>query len=78
MKPVAYGGLRHLRKQTLGIPQQQELHVTLAAKFIFEASRGQPKSAAFALYDCPTGSGFTAHEQRNADETFIAYDRDLG
>jgi hypothetical protein len=40
MKPVAYGGLRHLRKQTLGIPQQQELHVALAAKFIFEASRG--------------------------------------
>lgn len=69
---IAYRSLSHLRDQGLRIAQQQELHLAVAVELILEQLSDQLVSVAGALHDRPAGGGFTAHEQRDADEAFVA------
>jgi len=73
---ITHGGLRHLRDQGLGVAQQQKLQRPISMEFVLELLSDQPVSVAGALHDRPTRGGFTAHEQRDADEAFV--DRDSG
>ena len=75
--PVADCSLGHLRDQRLRVAQQQNLHPAVAMELVLQLLAGQPVSMAGALYDRAARGGFTAHEQRDADETLVAHHRDL-
>src|SRR5580658_7822831 len=69
---ITHRGLRHLRDQGLGVAQQQDLHLTVAVELVLELLPDQLVSISSALHDRPAGGGFAAHEQRDADQAFVA------
>src|ERR1700694_858095 len=74
---IAHCGLRHLRDQGLRVAQQQNLQRPISMELVLELLSDQPVSVTGALYDRPTWGGFTAHEQRDADEAFVADHRNF-
>jgi len=74
---IAHRGLGHLRDQGLRIAQKQELQLAVAMELILEMLSDQTVGVAGALHDRPARGDFTAHEQRDADEAFVADDRDF-
>ena len=77
MVAVADRGLRHLRDQRLGIAQQQLLHRSGAIEFLLQQMARQPVGVARGLHHGRARRGFAAHEQRNADDAFVAHSRDF-
>jgi len=77
MVPVANGGLRHLCDQSLGVAQQQSLNRARAMEFLFKNTRTQSICHTCTLHDRSVRRRFTAHKKRNADQPFIAHDRNL-
>jgi len=75
--PVADRRLGHLRDQRLHVAQQQDLHLAVAMELLLEQLCGQTVSVTCALHDRLTRSAVAAHEQRHADETFVAHHRDF-
>ena len=78
MVPVAGRGLGHLRDQRLGVAQQQALHQAGAIEFLLQQARSQPVTVARGLHHGRAGRGIAAHEQRNADDAFVAHARGFG
>ena len=75
--PIAHGGLRHLREQRLRVTQQQVLHGPTANEFLLEALATQLVSMARTLHHCAVRRRFTTHEERDANDAFVADYRDL-
>ena len=74
---VANRRLRHLGDQRLGVPQQHVQQIAMTVELVFEALAREPIRRARTLDDRTIRRGFTAHEQRHADRTLVAYHRDL-
>src|SRR5579863_1950672 len=74
---IAHCGLGHLRDQGLRVAQKQKLHRPISMELVLELLSDQPVSVTGALHDRTTGGSFTAHEQRDADEAFVANYRDF-
>src|SRR5665213_1125482 len=74
---IAYSSLGHLSDQGLCVTQHEKLHVAVAMELVLEPLADQPVSAAGTLNDCAARGGFTAHEQRDADDAIIAYGCDF-
>src|ERR1700731_3528727 len=77
MMAITHGGLRHLRDQGLRVAQQQKLQRPISMELVLELLSDQAVSVAGALHYRPTRGGFTAHEQRDADEAFVADHRNF-
>ncbi|MNI44024.1 hypothetical protein D3C73_983750 [compost metagenome] len=75
--PIAHGGLGHLRQERLRVAQQQVLHGPAPVELVFQGLAFQLIGRTRALNDGAAGCGFSAHEERNADDAFIADHRDL-
>ena len=76
--PIADRRLRHLRDQRLGIAQQQMHRRTEAPELALEQFGLEPHAVPRALHDGAAGRGVAAHEQRNAEDAFVAHDGDFG
>src|SRR4030095_11131156 len=59
---ITDGGLRHLRDERLGIPQEHRLEGTAAVEFVVDVSGAEGEAFSGALNDAPTGCGHTPHE----------------
>src|SRR5471032_1026303 len=74
---VAHGRLRHLRNQGLRIAQQEAHHRAGTVELVHQHLRLQAKADAARLHHGAAGRGTAAHEQRHADDAFIAHAGDF-
>jgi len=74
---IAHGRLRHLRYKGLGIAEQEMHDGANPTKFLQHEIGFKPIFLASALHQGATRRRFTAHEERNADNAFVADDRNL-
>ncbi|MNT22528.1 hypothetical protein D3C72_1579150 [compost metagenome] len=78
MVAVAHRRLGHLRDQRLGVAQHQQEHFFVAVELVLELLAGQAVGMPGALHNGAARRAFAAHEDRNADQAFVADHRDLG
>ena len=72
---VAGGCLAYLRGQRLRIAQKQVLQPAAKVEFLLQHAPLQPIGMPGRLHDSCAGRGVAAHEQRNADNAFMAHTR---
>jgi len=74
---VADSRLRHLRDECLGVAQHEVQH-RCPLELVLHGCRRQPEAFARTLHDSAARRRLAAHEERDADDAFVAHDGDLG
>src|SRR6202790_3165297 len=77
MMPIAYRRLRHLGDQRLGVAQQEVHGRSETPELILEQFGLEQESVPGALHHRAARRGLAAHEQRDAEDALVAYDRDF-
>jgi len=75
--PVADGGLRHLRNQSLSVEQQQVLHRTAHIEFLLDQFCADSIRMPAALHDCLIRRCQSTEEERHPEQALVSRHRDF-